>query len=219
VRNPFRTESDAFRLLLIVLGGCVLIVIASRIDVWLGLAVAIMGSIALAWWIFFRPVEPEPPLMEKPPPHPAGERRILVIANETVGGRKLLSEIRNRAQGPRVRVFVVCPALNTHLKHWTNEEDEARAAAQARLDQSLAAIRGARIDASGEIGDDDPIQAIEDVLGRVAPDELIISTHPEGRSNWLERDVVAHARERFALPVTHVVVDLAAEAVHHPTGY
>jgi len=38
------------------------------------------------------------------------------------------------------------------------------------------------------------------VLGTFAPDELIISTHPEGRSNWLERNVVERARERFALP-------------------
>ena len=69
----------------------------------------------------------------------------------------------------------------------------------------------AGIEARGEIGDGDPLQAIEDALRTFAPDELVISTHPEGRSNWLERGVVAGARERFALPVTHVVVDLEAE--------
>ena len=41
---------------------------------------------------------------------------------------------------------------------------------------------------------------------------IVISTHPEGRSNWLERGVVTSARERFAVPITHVVVDLDAEA-------
>ena len=71
----------------------------------------------------------------------------------------------------------------------------------------------------GEIGDDDPLQAIDDALRTFAPDELIISTHPEGRSNWLERGVVEHARERFALPVTHVVVDLDAERRARPSGY
>jgi hypothetical protein len=65
--------------------------------------------------------------------------------------------------------------------------------------------------ADGEIGDGDPLQAIDDALRTFAPDELIISTHPEGRSHWLERGVVSGARERFALPVTHVVVDLEAE--------
>jgi GABA permease len=83
-------------------------------------------------------------------------------------------------------------------------------AAQDRLDSSLAAMRAAGIEARGEIGDGDPLQAIEDALRTFAPDELVISTHPEGRSHWLERGVVTAARERFALPVTHVVVDLAA---------
>ena len=218
MRNPFRSEAEAFRFLLVVIAACALIVIASKwINVWLGLAVAIAESAALTWWIFFHRRE-ERPVLQAPPPHPAGERRILVIANETVGGRALLSEIRSRSQGARTKIFVVTPALNTPVKHWTNEEDAARAAAQERLDKSLAAIRGAGLDATGEIGDDDPLQAIEDVLSTFAPDELIISTHPEGQSNWLERGVVGHARERFALPVTHVVVDLAAETAS-PTGY
>jgi hypothetical protein len=51
---------------------------------------------------------------------------------------------------------------------------------------------------------------IEDALRTFRPDELIISTHPPGRSHWLERGVVERARERFALPLTHIVVDLDA---------
>jgi hypothetical protein len=70
-------------------------------------------------------------------------------------------------------------------------------------------MRDAGIEARGQIGDSDPLQAIEDAIRIFAPDELLISTHPEGRSNWLERGVVESTRERFALPVTHVVVDLA----------
>ena len=214
--NPFRSEADAFRFLLAVIGFCALIVIGSVINVWVGLGVFVVESGLIAWWILFRGRE-ESPIPQAPPPHPAGERRILVIANETVGGRTLLSEIRGRAQAAPTKVFVVSPALNTPIKHWMNEEESARAAAQVRLDNSLAAIRGAGLDASGEIGDDDPLQAIEDALRTFAPDELIISTHPEGRSNWLERGIVEHARERFALPVTHVIVDLAAESA--PSGY
>jgi GABA permease len=218
VRNPFRTEAEAFRFLLVVIAACVLIVIASKwINVWLGLAVALAESAALTWWIFFHR-RTEPPVLQAPPPHPPGERRILVVANETVGGRTLLSEIKSRSQGAPTKVLVVCPALNTPVKHWTNEEEPARAAAQDRLDKSLSAIRGSGVDATGEVGDDDPLQAIEDALRTFAPDELIISTHPEGLSNWLERGIVEHARERFALPVTHVVVDLKAEAAS-PSGY
>ena len=194
-----------------------LIVIGSRINVWLGVAVAVVEAGIVTWLVLFRGRR-EQPVMHAPPPHPPGERRILVVANETVGGRALLSQIKDRAAGARTSVRVVTPALNSRVKHWTSDDDEARAAAQQRLDRSLATIRAAGIEASGEVGDGDPLQAIEDALRTFAPDELIISTHPEGRSNWLERDVVAGARERFALPVTHVVVDLQAEQTS-PSGY
>ena len=51
---------------------------------------------------------------------------------------------------------------------------------------------------------------MEDALRTFGADEIVISTHPEGRSNWLERGVVNAARERFEVPITHVVVDLEA---------
>jgi len=53
--------------------------------------------------------------------------------------------------------------------------------------------------------------AVMDALGEQDYDEIVISTHPEGKSHWLERGVVEKARERFTVPVTHVVTDLAAE--------
>jgi hypothetical protein len=210
MRNPFRSEAEAFRFLLLAIGYGALIVIGSRINVWVGFAVFIAGIVLGGWWVLFRG-RPERPIQQAPPAHPPGEFRVLVIANETVGGRALLSELKRRVEGKRPDVLVVSPALNTPLKHWTSDEDEARAAAHDRLEASLAAMQEAGIEARGEIGDGDPLQAIEDAMRTFAPDELVISTHPEGRSNWLERGVVSGARERFALPVTHVVVDLEAE--------
>ena len=208
--NPFRSEADAFRFLLGVIGFCVLIVVGSLINFWLGLVVFIVESVVVAWWLFFRgPVQA--PLVQASPAHAPGERRVLVIANETVAGRALLTEIHNRSEATATVVLVVSPALNSHVKHWTSDEDEARAEAERRLEESLAALRGVGVEATGAIGNDDPLQAIEDALRTFAPDELIISTHPAGRSNWLERGVVTAAHERFVMPITHVVVDLDAE--------
>jgi hypothetical protein len=53
---------------------------------------------------------------------------------------------------------------------------------------------------------------MEDALRTFGAEMIIVSTHPEGRSNWLERGVVSGARERFAVPIKHVVVDLEAES-------
>ena len=134
-----------------------------------------------------------------------------MVANETVGGGALRDQVRQRSEGYRTEVLVVTPALNTKLKTLTSDEDRAREQAQERLDASLARLREAGIDARGEVGDGNPLQAIEDALRTFGADEIIISTHPEGRSHWLERGVVSGARERFAVPITHVVVDLEAE--------
>ena len=209
MRNPFRSEADAFRFVWLTIGYFALIVVGSVISSWLGLAVFVVLT-ASAIWLLLRRGKPEKPIAQTPAESPPGEYRILVVANETVGGPELLSEIRSRSAGRKAIVRVVCPALNSPLRRWVSDEDEARAAAQARLDQSLASLRDSGLDVTGEIGDGDPIQAIEDALRTFRPDELIISTHPLGRSQWLERGVVEKARERFALRVTHVVVDLDA---------
>jgi GABA permease len=210
VKNPFRSEGDAFRFLWLVIGYCALIVIGAIIDRWVGLAVFVVLTSAAVWFGFFRG-RGEPPVVQAPAPSPPGEHRILVVANETVGGPELLAQIRANAGDRRAMVLVVSPALNSALKTWTNDEEDARSEAQRRLDTSLESMRAAGLDARGEIGDGDPVQAIEDAVRTFQPDELVISTHPEGRSQWLERGVVARAHERFAIPLTHVVVDLDAD--------
>ena len=217
MRNPLKTEADAFRFVWLTILYFVLIVVASVINTWLGLGVFIGETAILVWWLVTRG-RPEPVVQIETPAHEEGDHRILVIANETVGGEELLSALKHRVEGVRALVFVVCPALNSPLKHWVSDEDQARLAAQKRLDASLEAMRDAGIEARGQIGDSDPLQAIDDGIRVFAPDEMIISTHPEGRSNWLERGIVEHTRERYACPVTHVVVDLAFDEQPASTG-
>jgi hypothetical protein len=211
VLNPLRSEAEAFRFLLASIAYFGAIVIAQVVGgTWVGLGVFIaLTAVVLGWWLRAR--RDERPPKTAPRPHAPGERRILVIANETVGGNTLRSAILERSRDVREEVLVVTPALNSPIRHWTSDEDGARADAQQRLERSLAQLAAVGVEARGEVGDGDPLQAIEDALRTFGADEIIISTHPEGRSNWLERGVVANARERFTVPITHVVVDLQAE--------
>jgi hypothetical protein len=146
----------------------------------------------------------------------ARRRRILVIANETVAGNALRETIAHQADG-HDEVLVVCPALNTRFKHWLSDVDEAVAAAARRLDVSLAALAETGVEATGRVGDADPVQAIRDALQTFPADEIIISTHPPGRSNWLEKGVVERARACLDQPITHVVVDLVREQAAVPS--
>jgi hypothetical protein len=211
VLNPFRSEAEAYRFVWLTIGYFGLIVAGALINRWLGLAVFVVLTAIVAYF-YFRRGERQPPPVTAPRSRSAeDERRILVVANETVGGETLRDTIRERSEGYREQVLVVSPALNTPLKHWISDEDGARNEAQERLNRSLARLREAGVDARGEIGDGEPLQAIEDALRTFGADEIIISTHPEGRSNWLEKGVVSGARERFVVPITHVIVDLERE--------
>ena len=211
-RNPFRSEADAFWFLLVTIGYFAAIVIASAVaGTWAGTAVfAVLTTAAVVWLLRRGRRERLPPTR---PIRRGGEseRRILVVANETVGGDSLRECIHKRVEGYDEEILVVTPALNSPLRYWASDEDAARLAAQRRLEESLARLAEDGIEARGEIGDADPLQAIEDALRTFGPDEVVISTHPEGRSHWLERGVVDTARERFDVPITHVVVDLEAE--------
>jgi hypothetical protein len=211
VINPLRSEAEAYRFLLLSVGYFAAIVIAAlAIGPLAGTIVflALTGA-GMVYVVRARRAEPPRPITARRGAEDV--HRILVIANETVGGGRLREEVHRRSEGKEEQVLVICPALNSPLKHWASDEDGARAEAQKRLNASLARLRGLGIDAKGEIGDAEPVQAMEDALRLFGADEIIISTHPEGRSHWLEKGIVDAARERFAVPVTHVVVDLEAE--------
>ena len=210
--NPLRSEAEAYRFVLLTVGYFAAIVVSTlAFGRWAGLAVFTALTVAGIVYVV-RARRAEPPRQAVPSRRGReDERRILVIANETVGGERLREEIKRRSEGFAEQVLVVCPALNSPLRHWASDEDGARAQAQERLSTSLTRLRELGIDAKGEVGDGEPLQAMEDALRLFGADEIIISTHPEGRSHWLERGIVEGARERFAVPITHVVVDLEAE--------
>ena len=210
MKNPLRDEASAFQVVLITLGGALLVALAAWIDTWLGLAVFIVLVGASLWAIrgglIQRPAQAHVVRDEGRP------RRILVIANETVGGDELLALLGMKSIDVDEEVLLVCPALNSRVRTWTSDEDPARADAQSRLDASLSRLTDAGVSARGEIGDGDPLQALEDALREFPADEIVVSTHPPGRSHWLEQGVVEQARLRYDVPITHVVVDLAVRS-------
>lgn len=207
MESPFRSEEAAFRFLLITIGAFALIVVTSWISTALGFLTFLVVS-AAAVAVYLRQRGPAPERTHVELAGNTDERRVLVVANETVAGEELLSAISTLALSQKTHFRVVCPALNSRLRTFTSDEDPAREAAQARLDATLARLASVGIDAHGEVGDGDPLVAVDDAVRTFSPNEIVISTHPPGRSNWLERGVVDSVRARYDVPVTHVVVEL-----------
>jgi len=137
---------------------------------------------------------------------------ILVLANETIGGKELLDAIRDRAAKGDARFHVVVP--QSRPRHGAVIYDEAvRDSAQVRVDLALAFMRDEGIEGTGEVGDADPFNAAMDAIGAHGIDEIIISTLPATTSGWLRRDLIERLENETGLPVTHIVVDVDSEGL------
>ncbi len=214
MHNPLRSEADAFRWVVVIGFAAVSVIVLTlltRPAIGVAWAAALLGFGA---GLAYRNSRGSLPRSVAVTRGGDGKRRLLVVANETVGGEALLAEIRNRSRGRNSEVLVITPALTaSRAAHWASDVDEAMEMARQRMELSLIAIGELGIEAKGEVGDSDPNVAIEDALRVFPADEVVISTHPPDRSRWLEHGVVERAREEIDLPIAHVVVDLAAERV------
>jgi hypothetical protein len=137
---------------------------------------------------------------------------VLVLANETIGGAKLLDAIRERHAEGDARFHVVVPL--TRPRHGNVIYDEAvRDSAQVRVDLALSFMHQEGIEGTGEVGDGDPLNAAKDAIAEHGIDEIIVSTLPAQSSGWMKRDLIEALEGETGLPVKHVVVDLAREGL------
>ena len=134
-------------------------------------------------------------------------RTILVIANETIGGKPLIDAVRRYAAEEESR-FVLCVPQTQPRAGYVVYDDSVFDAAQVRVDLAVGFVRSEGIEALGEVGDPDPYAATMDAVREYDPDAIIISTYPESRSGWLRRDLPERMRQATGLPVEHVVADI-----------
>jgi hypothetical protein len=141
---------------------------------------------------------------------------VLVVANETIGGKALIDAVKQRASEQEDVRFVLCVPQTQPRSGYVVYDDTMFDAAQIRVDLAVGFVRSEGMQAVGEVGDPDPYAATMDAVREYEPDEIIISTLPESRSGWLRRDLVERIRQAARVPVEHVIADPEAEglAVH-----
>ncbi len=129
--------------------------------------------------------------------------KVLVLVSEPVSGDVVKSAIGEEA-AKDAEVLVVAPALNSRLRFLASDPDPAIHRAEEVAQESTERMGEEGIDAAGDTGESDPLQAIEDALVTFEAEEIVLCTNPEGERNWLEDDVVDDVKERFpALTVRH----------------
>jgi len=184
MRNPLRSETEAFRFLIAVIVGALVIVGAAAVNMWVGVAAAVVAVLGIAWWLKDEPV----PGAGASPPRiaagtPPGTHRVLVVAppgTESVA-------LRDRA----TEVVVVVPALASRVEAVTGAVDDRRAEAEHTAATLAAALPNAR----GEVGADDPALAVEDALRLFGADEILVVG---------DDDLVTLVRSRVTIPVRRV---------------
>jgi hypothetical protein len=181
MRNPLRSEAEAYRFLGVVIVGAAVIIAASFINTWLGVAVAVIAFAWLGWWLKNEPV----PGAADPPKAvtsgtPTGTHRVLVVAppgTESV-------RVPDGAE-----VLVVVPALASTREALTGAVDDRRHNAEATAEALESRLPGARV----EVGADDPALAVEDALRVFGADEVLVAG---------DGDMLEAIRGRVALPVS-----------------
>ncbi len=181
MRNPLRSESEAFRFLGVVIVGAVVIVVAAAANTWAGVAVAVLVFAAVGWWLRREPA----PGVADPPRRlvsgtPEGVRRLLVVAPPGTESLRVPRE---------AQVLVVVPAVASTVEAVTGAVDDRRREAEATAAALAERLPGARV----EVGADDPVLAVEDALRVFGADEVLVAAGDE--------ELAAAIRRRVALPV------------------
>jgi hypothetical protein len=122
-----------------------------------------------------------------------------VIANETVLGEHLLRRIRERASESRASFLIISPQ--------SDPSEAAHPEAERRLKRAIAELRGAGIDAHGQVAHPDPFTAAMEAIREERVDEIIVSTFEPERSGWLRRDLVERLRNETKVPVEHLIAE------------
>jgi hypothetical protein len=133
-------------------------------------------------------------------------KKLLVIATAPVQPDELREAVRSHA-GDSPEIRVVAPASDVSPLQWlASDEDSARDEAAQVADEAAGAVASEAARTETEVGDTDPVQAIEDALRTFPADEVLVVTRPDEDAGWLEQDSAEEARERFGVPVTRLTV-------------
>jgi hypothetical protein len=216
VRNPVRSEADAFHIAIgsaVVLGASV--ALGALLTPLVGVALCVGAVVgAFIWDVATTDPDRRRPLREAAAAgrrFPRPERRcVLVVANRTLVSQTLRAELARRAQ-EGADLHLVVPILASRIHYVASDIDAELREARGRLDDTLAWARAEGVRLTGRVGDPSvALGAIEDELRLSGADEVIISTLPRGRSNWLETGIVEQLHEDLDIPITHTIVDLEA---------
>jgi hypothetical protein len=185
MRNPLRSESEAFRFLLVVIVGALVIVGASYLNTWLGVAAAVLVVAGIVWWLMQEPLPGTVEPAHKVDPSTPGGHRVLVVA---MPGTSAVA-----VDAKATEIVVTVPALASKLEAATGAVDDRRAEAEQTALSLTRRLSRPGISVRGEVGADDPWLAAEDALRTFGADAIVVAG---------DAHVAEQIRGRVTVPVS-----------------
>jgi hypothetical protein len=129
--------------------------------------------------------------------------KILVLTTEPVTADQLRAALPADSDPEDAEVMVVAPALHKNaLRFWVSDADEAISRADEVSHQSVEQLGADGVSASGDTGESDPDEAIEDALKTFPADRILVFTHPDSEQRYKEDVDPDELQQRFGVPVT-----------------
>lgn len=148
--------------------------------------------------------------------------RLLAIVTDDPIGPEPLREIHpagTRDQEDGVDLRVIVPAVEASaFRHTLGDIDEPKREADARLERVLEELRANGIEAIGEVGDPDPIQAAQDALLKAPADEIVIFEHEHAQARWFEEDLFEKAQAGLDPPLRVIALHSDRAGEGHVVG-
>jgi hypothetical protein len=150
--------------------------------------------------------------------------RLLVVVAQAAGGEELRRRLISVSRGRRLELCLLAPAFAASgLEYVASDVDRGIRRALDRLDRSLAEMRWMQLVAArGEVGEADPMLAIDSALVTFEADEIVL-VPSAGRDQFAEKELFERVCERFELPVWEIELSEDASGMHavqvaHATG-
>jgi hypothetical protein len=131
--------------------------------------------------------------------------KLLVVTPEPVDAAFLRNTLGDEVDG--AEVLVISPATNrSKVAFWMSDPDEAIEEAETAQTDTVERLEEEGVDAAGQVGESDPVQAIDDALATFAADHILLVAHPEGDRDYREDEALGEAERRWGIPVSHAVI-------------
>ena|SRR5581483_6041933 len=128
--------------------------------------------------------------------------KLLVLTSEPISAAQLRNAVGIDVDPKEAEVLVVAPALQpSPVKFWLSDADDAIAKAESVSLQTVQELGSEGVPASGDTGESDPIDAIQDALATFDAERIVIFTRAQDEQGYREDVDPDEVKERFGVPV------------------